>query len=507
MSKRQANNANSVFEMALSFGFLSACTAASYAFAGEKALLIAGFALPIVFFAFYAFRLVWQRAGKPKVMPGDPRDNLISMLDSALETGHGVDQKTFCMVVELDDADVVVRRYGKAILHKCLITMADRIKDAMRDEDLVVKLDGNCFAIGLGPMRHLDIEMALQIAKRVQKSVEEPMVIDTHTLHLSVSIGVALPGRIESPNGERLLDAAECALLDAMQNQPSGIRCYVPEMRNRIENRNALIDEISVALENGEIVPWFQPQVSAKTGKLAGFEALARWMHPKRGLLQPADFLIELEQAGLMERLGEVVMYHAFAALRAWDRAGFEVPTIGINFSGMELQNPKLVDKLKWQLDRFELTPDRLSVEVLETVMARGEDDIITRNVRALSDLGCNIDLDDFGTGNASISNVRRFAVQRIKIDRSFVTKLDEDQDQQRLVSAIITMAQRLGLDTVAEGVETVSEHAVLSELGCTYVQGFGISRAMPVEETVMWMRDYIRRTDPAAERKLRSVI
>ena len=157
-----------------------------------------------------------------------------------------------------------------------------------------------------------------------------------------------------------------------------------------------------------------------------------------------------------------------------------QVPTVSVNFSAAELRNPKLAEKLKWELDRFGLAPDRLTVEILETVVAETDNDVIVRNVAALAALGCGIDLDDFGTGHASITNIRRFALRRLKIDRSFVTRVDEDREQQKLVSAILSMAERLGLDTLAEGVETPGEHAMLSQLGCGHVQGFGIGRPMP---------------------------
>ncbi len=191
------------------------------------------------------------------------------------------------------------------------------------------------------------------------------------------------------------------------------------------------------------------------------------------------------------------MLYNALVALSRWEKAGLHVPTIGVNFSADELRNPRLPDKLKWELDRFDLTPDRLSVEILETVVAQTDNDVIVHNVAALARMGCGIDLDDFGTGHTSIANLRRFAVRRLKIDRSFVTRLDEDRDQQRIVAAILSLAERLGLDTLGEGVETMAEHAMLAQLGCGHLQGFGIARPMPFDDTIDWMRRH------AAKRKM----
>jgi EAL domain-containing protein (putative c-di-GMP-specific phosphodiesterase class I) len=157
------------------------------------------------------------------------------------------------------------------------------------------------------------------------------------------------------------------------------------------------------------------------------------------------------------------------------------------------------VDRIEWELDRHELTPDRLVIEVLETVVANRSEDVVIRNLAGLARLGCCLDLDDFGTGHASITSIRRFSIERIKIDRSFVTRIDDDLEQQKMVTAILTMAERLGLDTLAEGVETAAERAMLARLGCGHVQGFGIARPMPIKETDAWIHSYdIRRSEPA---------
>tara|TARA_Y100001956_G_scaffold39510_1_gene38806 strand:- start:616 stop:1224 length:609 start_codon:yes stop_codon:yes gene_type:complete len=184
-------------------------------------------------------------------------------------------------------------------------------------------------------------------------------------------------------------------------------------------------------------------------------------------------------------------------ALASWDEAGVTVPCVGVNFSTAELRNPKLVDKVVWTLDRFNLQPERLAVEILESVVASSPDDVVVQNVARLSNLGCAIDLDDFGTGNASITALRRFDVNRIKIDRSFVTNLDRDPSQQRMVAAILSMAEQLDLDSLAEGVETPGEHSMLAQLGCRHVQGFGLARPMPAAKAQEWLRNYERQDKP----------
>jgi EAL domain-containing protein (putative c-di-GMP-specific phosphodiesterase class I) len=213
-------------------------------------------------------------------------------------------------------------------------------------------------------------------------------------------------------------------------------------------------------------------------------------------VLTPGDFLPAILAAGLAERLGEVILGQALSALRGWDRAGLRVPQVAVNFSSAELRNPNLAAKLKWELDRFDLAPERLTVEILESVMAETDNDVIVHNITALSRMGCNIDLDDFGTGHASLASIRRFSVGRIKIDRSYVTRVDSDLSQQRMVAAILSMAERLGIETLAEGVETIGEHAHLAQLGCSHVQGFVIARPMALNQTDDWLRTHRAKLD-----------
>ncbi|MBL9060679.1 MAG: EAL domain-containing protein, partial [Mangrovicoccus sp.] len=197
-------------------------------------------------------------------------------------------------------------------------------------------------------------------------------------------------------------------------------------------------------------------------------------------------------------QLGQAMLAQALAALSVWDVSGHDVGSVAVNLSAAELRDPNLPHRIAWEIDRHDLTPDRLTLEVLESVISDAPDDIISRNIAALADLGCGIDLDDFGTGHASITSIRRFAVSRIKIDRSFVSRLDTDREQQRMVAAILTMCERLDLGAVAEGVETPGEHTILAQLGCGHVQGFGIARPMPFDETLAWLeRHNASRTAP----------
>ncbi len=456
---------------------------------GELALVAATLSFPLLFLLTRAQRSATIDAlARNAVFGKMTNDGFHAIARKYFREARESGMKTATLQIEIDDYEDLVDRYGKSAADHIADTTGNRLHAVLREGDAVSKFGEARFAICLNPVQQLDLESCIQMCGRLQAIIEEPIPVDGATVYLTGCIGFCQHSRMMSRDSETWERAAKHALREAQRNGPNAIRAYSDEMHKRSETRAELRDEVARALEKGQVQPWFQPQISTDTGLVTGFEALARWNHPNRGMVPPSEFLPAMEQAGVLERLAEVMMYYSLTALKAWDNAGVIVPQIGVNFAGPELSNPKLVEKIKWELDRFGLEPDRLVVEVLETVVASTPDDTITRNINGLSKLGCRIDLDDFGTGHASIASIRRFSVSRIKIDRSFVIKADRDPEQQRMIGAILTMAERLEVETLAEGVETVGEHALLAQLGCDHVQGFGIGKPMPFDQTLDWI-------------------
>lgn len=487
---------------------LPALALGAYWAAGEGALAIVALGVPLLFLFTGGFDQISGRdRGTLDIATGLPLvASLEDRLDAAVSAGRRSGSKTACVLIRIESFEGFAARRGSVASDQVLERIAERLRGSLREGDHLAWLgshgsdgpgdspgDRPCatFGVALRPIANFDLEAAIQIAVRLQATAEEPVALDGAAVYLSAGIGLCLSTRSPGRTGRSMIRGAGIALDEALLSGPSAIRVYSDEMRDRRDSQAALNEDALQALENGQIVAWFQPQVSTDTGRVTGFEALARWVHPERGVVPPAQFLPILERDGQLERLGEVILYGALKAVTAWDAAGLDVPCVAVNFTGDELRNPKLADKIRWDLDRFDLTPQRLTVEVLETVVVGAPDDTATRNIHRLAEMGCRIDLDDFGTGNASIAALRRFAIERIKIDRSFVTHVDDDGEQQRMVSAILTMAERLGLETLAEGVETAGEHAILAQLGCRHVQGFGIARPMPFEQTLDWIRNY----------------
>lgn len=469
--------------------FLPAATLAAFWLGGERALIVTAICAPLVL---ALGRMALPRNDRLTVAESSGvtamRPHVVEAIDRILLDAPMNGRTTVCLVIQFDGADDLLDRHGRAAQTEVLARCIDRICGALRQGDTVARLEGGGFAVALAPIRRADLESALQVAARIQEAVSPPISIDAARLYVTCSIGLILPAQLAQPSGRRLLDAAQIAADEALRNGPSAIRAWAPDMARHRADRDAFRDELETALDEGQIHAWFQPQVSTDTGEITGFEALARWQHPARGLIPPADFLPAIDEAGLSERLAEVMLFNALSALSRWDAAGLAIPTVAVNFSAAELRNPRLAEKVRWELDRFDLPTERLSVEILETVVAAADNDVIVSNIAALAQMGCRIDLDDFGTGHSSMLNLRRFSVRRIKIDRSFVTRMDEDRSQQDMVAAILSLAERLGIEALAEGVETPGEHAALAQLGCQHVQGFGIARPMPFDQTPDWI-------------------
>lgn len=473
--------------------FVPAISLAAFWFGGEGALLVMAALVPAAYLLSGGFGAAVEHLQNSSVNSNGilARAPMTAKCEDIYTRTAGAELAACIHVIEIVGFADLIDRFGPAAGDTIVQRMGERLSGIMRDGDSIGQIGDARFAVCTSPVRQLSLELCIQLAGRLQTAAEEPFSIDGTVIYTDVCIGFCQHSRAPDKKASEWLEAACIALRSAQANGASSIRAYSDQMHQERKTRRALNEDVVAALDSGEITPWFQPQLCTDTGRITGFEALARWTHPVRGVIPPAEFLPAVEAANLLERLAEVMMYHSFRALKQWDAAGAEVPQVGVNFTGSDLSNPRLLEKVKWDLDRFELTPDRLAIEVLETVVASAPDDMTTRNINALGDLGCRIDLDDFGTGNASIASIRRFSVSRIKIDRSFVMKADRDPEQQRMISAILTMAERLQVETLAEGVETVGEHVLLAQLGCHHVQGFGIARPMPFDQTLDWINSH----------------
>ncbi len=472
--------------------FAPAIMLGGYWYGGEGLLLFLAIFLPVLFALVGLFTPM--RPAEKAIGAVDPitglllPDAVVAALDRAFSEEAESGLRTACVVLEVDEFAAFSQKFGTDVTDRILHTLAERIGGVMRGGDVVSRLEGSVFAIALAPARRCDLETLIQIAARLQTAIAEPMLVGELRIYVTASVGFCSPRRANEKIGTACLEAAEAALAEAQACGTASIRAASSQARRKRVTRTGLVGEVSEALDSGQIKPWFQPQISTDTGDVTGVEALARWEHPERGVILPGAFLPAVSAASMGDRLSEVMLFRSLLAMQDWDKAGLMVPSVGVNFEMEDLANPKLCERIQWELDRFELSPERLTIEILETVIAGASNETVARNVGLLADLGCRVDLDDFGTGHASIANLKRFSVDRIKIDRSFVTRVDQDRQQQQMIMAILEMADRLGVDTLGEGVEAKGEHAMLAQLGCRHVQGFCIAKPMPFDDMTNWL-------------------
>jgi diguanylate cyclase len=469
--------------------FLPVLVLPTYLVFGQADLLILAAGLPLL--------ALLVRQALPALPDAAVADQAIGALDTALRAGSAQGRQTGCLVLQFDSLQAICDRLGRARQSEIVAASVARIRGALRPGDLLFALEDGCLVIALGPTERLDLENMVRIAGRLQLVAQQPMHLGADTVQLTCCIGFC-HARQTDGGGRGLLDAAQVAVDEAMLHAPGAIRSFTPDLAQARADRDALRAGFADAVAKGQVRAHFQPQLSTDSGAVSGMEALARWHHPERGLLSPGVFLPAIDGTDLMDLLGQTMLTQALAALRNWDDTGQHVPSVSVNFSARELGDPELPERLAWQLDHHGLATGRLTIEVLESVVAKDSDDIVARNIGRIAGMGCGVDMDDFGTGNASITSIRAFALRRLKIDRSFVRAVDCDRDQQQLVTAILSLAERLGLETLAEGVETQGEHAMLAQLGCGHVQGFVVARPMPAEEVAPWLAEHRSRLTKA---------
>ena len=432
--------------------------------------------------------------------PREPGACVIHALDHALSANPNNVENTVVLLLQTDGYDALQARYHPIELEDAFKTFAKRLKGGLASLAQVHPLAGGQFACILKPHHDMSTDQVMAVASQIQTLMAKPLIRGEKSATMTVSIGCAMTQMADFANGTTMFEAARVAVAKAARKGPGGLQFFTAPMGKELALRQGLRDDIRQAVHSGAIQAFYQPQIALATGALSGFEALARWDHPRYGLVAPGAFLPVFEDLGMMRILGRIMLRDALRALAAWDADGFDVPGIAVNMCAEELGHADVVQDITYQLEQHKIAPHRLVIEVLETVYADSNDDPIIQNLLALSALGCRLDLDDFGTGYASIKSVRHFAVNRVKIDRSFITDIATDREQQQVVRTILSMAEHMQVSTLAEGVETVEEMDFLTKAGCQHAQGYVIGRPVCWAKATDWLRSHgdIRRAESA---------
>lgn len=392
-----------------------------------------------------------------------------------------------CLVVlNLDGFKEINDRYGHEIGDAVLVEIGRRLSAAVRSGEIVARLGGDEFGIILEPG---EAAVVRQRVDAILERVTAPVAIEAALVTVGASIGLAV-WPLHGDVAETLLQNADLALSAAKQEGGGEAVVYSPEMRAARDARRWAATELPAAIESGAIEVHYQPILALSDGRLAGFEALVRWRHPLRGLVQPDGFVELVEIAGLGALLGGHVLRQALTQLRGWLDAGLDPGRLAVNLGAGHLAGGRARADVIELLGRLAIPPRRLELEVTESVTLRPRAGDVVATITALHDLGVSIVLDDFGTGQASLTHLNRLPVDRVKIDRSFVAEIARDRREAAIVRAIAALARELGMSVVAEGVETAEQADLLRAAGCEFAQGFLYGRPMPGAQAADWMRE-----------------
>jgi diguanylate cyclase (GGDEF)-like protein len=410
------------------------------------------------------------------------RDRMAEGLTQAMAGGEPM--AVLCL--DLDRFKLINDTLGHPVGDKLLRAVSDRLGEALRPTDTIARLGGDEFAILVAPTRPHAVEA---LADRMVRIMTAPFVIDGHEISTGLSIGIAM-APADGTTADQLMKCADLALYKAKSEGRGSFRFFEPDMSARVEARRALELDLRQALGAGEFHLVFQPQVRAENQVLTGFEALLRWSHPRRGLVPPAQFIPLAEETGLILPIGEWVLREACREATRWP----EAIRISVNLSPVQFRGRSLTAMVRSALGAVGLAPGRLELEITEAVLLSNEEATMVE-LHDLRALGIRIVMDDFGVGYSSLSYLRSFPFDKIKIDRSFIADLDVSRDKSKDNAAIIRAVADLGasltIDTIAEGVETPEQLAIIRHCGCTEVQGYLISHPCLAEAALAFIRDH----------------
>ncbi len=423
-------------------------------------------------------RQMWHLAHHDRLTGLPNRDYLDAELERAIQASDRLDRPFALMYIDLDNFKDINDSFGHDFGDRVLLEALRRIRACLREGDMIFRHGGDEFLLIL---ENLEDALAVDaIARKLIAAFAAPLRIDEQTVTARFSIGVSLYPQ-DADNAQDLLKHADIAMYQAKAGGKNDVHFFEPALARRIQRRMQMEQEIRRGLQRDEFELYFQPQYLADSDEMVSLEALLRWNHPERGLVLPGEFIPVAEKSSLIRELSLLVFHELCRIGRIWLDRGYEIPRLAVNMSTAQLTEA-CNDRLQMLLEKTGMHADRIEIEVTETlVMNRGDSGI--RELQKMRDHGILLALDDFGTGYSSLSQLKKMPIHKLKIDRSFVMDLEQDEDDRVIVRTIIAMGRNLGLEIVAEGVETAFQQQFLLDNGCDYIQGFYRARPMPVEQ------------------------
>ena len=383
------------------------------------------------------------------------------------------------LFLDLDRFKTINDSLGHSVGDQLLRRVAERVQGCVREGDTLARLGGDEFTILISEIGRG--EDAAKIAQKIQETIRLPFVLDQRELFVTTSIGVALYPT-DGQDAETLVRNADTAMYRAKDQGRDNTQLYTPAMNAKALERLALEGRLRQALHYEELVVYYQPLVDLSTGMIRGAEALLRWQHPELGLILPGEFIPLAEMSGLIVPIGRWVLQTACAQMRVWQQLGYHDLAIAVNLSSRQFQQTDLVRQVAEALERSSIAPRCLDLEITES-NAMQNAELSIGALKDLKNLGVSLSMDDFGTGYSSLNYLKRFPIDRIKIDQSFVRDVTDDPDDAAIASAVIAMAHSLKLTVVAEGVETEEQLSFLRLKNCDEMQGYLVSRPVPAPD------------------------
>jgi diguanylate cyclase (GGDEF)-like protein len=390
-------------------------------------------------------------------------------LDELLAENSEPDRHTALLHLDLDRFKQINDTLGHAAGDAMLMHASNVIKANADAADFVARIGGDEFVV----VSHgRDDEQLAALADRIIEAMRQPVDYRGHPCRFGVSIGIAANSGVDA---RQLLVNADLALYRAKSRGRNRYEFFNEELQSEIVRTKQTADEILGGLERHEFTAYYQPQFDARTLEIVGVEALSRWKHPRRGILAPDAYLKVAEELNVVALIDRIVLEHALENLERWSRSHLNIPRVSVNVSARRLEDKDLIEGLR----KLAIKPGTVSFELVESIFLDENDDLVTWNIEHIKDLGIDIEIDDFGTGHASIVSLLKLRPRRLKIDRQLITPITGSVAQRQLVASIIEIGKSLGIEVVAEGVETMEHARILKELGCDILQGYFFGRPM----------------------------
>jgi diguanylate cyclase (GGDEF)-like protein len=410
-----------------------------------------------------------------------------SQLEQAIRTSVGEGRVTAVMMIDLDHFKDINNTLGPQYGDMVLKQVGPRLNDVLGEAPFCARLGGDEFGILL-PDSEDDV-FVHNVATKIIKALERPFSVGEFSLHVEGRVGIALCPE-HGQGVETLMRRADLAL-NLARSRGQGFQVYSSKQDQQGPNRLALLGDLRRALKENELIVHYQPKAEIKTGQVTSAEALVRWRHPERGMVPPNQFIPLAEHTTLITGVTFHVLDAVLAQSRRWTREHRSL-TVSVNLSARNLLDPKLPDEIDALLKKWGVPTNHLELEITESTVL-GEPDRALEILNRLKGMGLNLSLDDFGTGYSSLAYLQRLPVHELKIDRSFVKNMTTDESDAKIVKSTIDLGRNLGLQVVAEGVESEEIWNHLAELDCDYIQGYYLSRPLPADELSVWLKKFDR--------------